>query len=94
MTSAILTIPGAPMFVRKGPAPKCGPATAHLFFTVDEDEKRPNMDGVKLARRVCAGCPLRAACLEYGMNHLESGVWGGVYLSAGQRGKFGNGSLR
>jgi WhiB family redox-sensing transcriptional regulator len=34
---------------------------------------------VREAKAVCAGCPVRAECLEYAMqfNHL-SGVWGGL----------------
>ena len=31
------------------------------------------------ARRVCAGCPVRQACLDYAItNRIASGVWGGL----------------
>lgn len=36
-----------------------------------------------LALAVCAGCPVRAACLEYAhANGEETGVWGGVDFGA------------
>ena len=35
--------------------------------------------GVEIARRVCAGCPVKGPCLEYAMeNHIDHGVWGGT----------------
>jgi WhiB family redox-sensing transcriptional regulator len=34
--------------------------------------------GVEVARRVCAGCPVKAPCLEYALVHrIDHGVWGG-----------------
>lgn len=30
------------------------------------------------ARRVCRACPVRAACLEYALEHDEYGIWGGL----------------
>ena len=31
------------------------------------------------ARQVCAGCPVRQACLDYAItNRIASGVWGGL----------------
>lgn len=35
--------------------------------------------GVKVAKQVCGDCPVRAACLEYALEHNEEfGVWGGT----------------
>jgi len=35
--------------------------------------------GVDVARRICADCPVKVACLEYALrNHIEHGVWGGA----------------
>ena len=35
--------------------------------------------GVDVARRICAGCPVREPCLEYALsNHIDHGVWGGA----------------
>jgi WhiB family redox-sensing transcriptional regulator len=35
--------------------------------------------GVEHARKVCAGCPVQAECLEYALQYrIEHGVWGGA----------------
>lgn len=35
--------------------------------------------GVDRARRICAGCPVLDACLEYALtNRIDHGVWGGT----------------
>ncbi len=35
--------------------------------------------GVEVARRVCAGCPVKGLCLEYALaNGIDHGVWGGA----------------
>jgi len=38
---------------------------------------------IQRARRFCreSGCPVRAACLEWGTRNEMVGVWGGEYLS-------------
>lgn len=34
--------------------------------------------GVELARRICADCPVKVACLEHALEHrIDHGVWGG-----------------
>jgi WhiB family redox-sensing transcriptional regulator len=34
--------------------------------------------GVEVARRICAECPVKDACLEYALvNRIDHGVWGG-----------------
>jgi len=34
--------------------------------------------GVELARKVCADCPVREACLEHALEQrIDHGVWGG-----------------
>lgn len=40
----------------------------------------------KMARRICASCPVRAECLNYAIEgRIEHGVWGG--LTKGERRK-------
>lgn len=35
--------------------------------------------GVEVARRICAGCPVKEPCLEYALYHrIDHGVWGGA----------------
>lgn len=45
-----------------------------LFFT-DEIGQMANQE-VQAAKAVCAKCPVRAECLEYGIDE-KHGVWGG-----------------
>jgi WhiB family redox-sensing transcriptional regulator len=33
---------------------------------------------IPTARRVCDGCPVREACLEYALEHERYGFWGGA----------------
>ncbi len=36
-------------------------------------------EGVEVAQRICAGCPVASPCLEYALaNHIDHGVWGGA----------------
>jgi len=36
-------------------------------------------DGAEVAKRICAGCPVRAQCLAFALQTNEGiGVWGGV----------------
>ncbi len=35
--------------------------------------------GVEVARRICAGCPVKTLCLEYALEQrVDHGVWGGA----------------
>jgi WhiB family redox-sensing transcriptional regulator len=35
--------------------------------------------GVDVARKICAGCPVKSPCLEYALYYrIEHGVWGGA----------------
>jgi WhiB family redox-sensing transcriptional regulator len=47
---------------------------------VDPEIFYPDKGGTtKGAKRVCAGCPVRANCLEFALDHDERwGVWGGL----------------
>lgn len=45
-----------------------------LFFPLDEDSP-----GGTAAKAVCAGCELRARCLEYALSTgMAAGIWGGL----------------
>ena len=42
--------------------------------------------GVEAARRICADCPVRAACLDYALAcGIDHGVWGGASERARRR---------
>jgi len=32
---------------------------------------------------ICANCPVRQQCLDWGQDNHESGIWGGLYLISG-----------
>jgi WhiB family transcriptional regulator, redox-sensing transcriptional regulator len=50
----------------------CNALSPEMFFPTDSV-------GVIAAQRVCAGCDVRAQCLDYALsNHLTHGVWGGT----------------
>ncbi len=50
----------------------CAEVDPELFFPEKGESSRP-------AKRVCAGCEVRAECLQYALDHGERfGVWGGL----------------
>lgn len=50
----------------------CADKPPSLFFPSDGV-------GVDVARKICAECSVREACLEYALdNRIDHGVWGGT----------------
>jgi WhiB family redox-sensing transcriptional regulator len=50
----------------------CQYADPEAFFVEQGGSVRP-------AKRICAGCPVKAECLEYALEHDEKfGIWGGL----------------
>jgi WhiB family redox-sensing transcriptional regulator len=48
-------------------------ARVHRYYFSDK------LDDQAVAKRVCAGCPVRRACLDYAItNRIELGIWGGM----------------
>lgn len=44
---------------------------------VDPDLWFPEMGSkASTAKQICETCPVRAACLEYALQHQEYGIWG------------------
>ncbi|MFD6153385.1 WhiB family transcriptional regulator [Streptomyces sp. NPDC060243] len=55
----------------------CTDTDPELFFPVSTEG--PGAVQREEAKRVCAGCPVRAECLEYALESKQnSGVWGGL----------------
>ncbi|MGH9205490.1 MAG: WhiB family transcriptional regulator [Acidimicrobiales bacterium] len=51
---------------------KCTDLDPAIFFPNDGV-------GVEVARKICADCPVKTACLEYALdNRIDHGVWGGA----------------
>ena len=48
-----------------------------LFFTPEHEDTSRRIRRERKARRICAACPLAAACLTWAVEHGEEGFWGG-----------------
>lgn len=60
-------------------AANCRNEPSSLFFPADDR-------GTEAARRICADCPVRLACLQYAITHrIQYGVWGGLSEEARRR---------
>lgn len=46
------------------------------FFPERGDEDQWHL--VKMAKGLCAECPIKAACAEYGVNYEQHGIYGGL----------------
>ncbi|MHB8219333.1 MAG: WhiB family transcriptional regulator [Acidimicrobiales bacterium] len=52
----------------------CRGIDVDVFYPVTEDD----VDAAE-AKSICAGCPVREACLEHALAHRErEGIWGGA----------------
>lgn len=50
-----------------------------LFFGADGERQEEREVRERKAQQVCAGCPVRTACLDYSISRPErTGVWGGL----------------
>ncbi len=60
----------------------CLEENPELFFPIGDTE--PALRQLHRAKQVCAGCPVREACLQWAVDiRQDHGVWGG--LSAAER---------
>jgi WhiB family transcriptional regulator, redox-sensing transcriptional regulator len=50
--------------------------STELFFPAGSTGKA--IDQASEAKLVCAGCPVRARCLEYALETGQEGIWGGM----------------
>ncbi|MEA2702128.1 MAG: WhiB family transcriptional regulator, redox-sensing transcriptional regulator [Actinomycetota bacterium] len=51
----------------------CHGADVNLFFPDAGD-----VAGEAAAKAICAGCPVRAICLDFALDGDDVGIWGGV----------------
>ena len=57
----------------------CKDADPRLFFPADEERPSRRDRRERRAKRICAPCEARAACLDYALAHDERhGIWGGL----------------
>lgn len=59
---------------------KCLDYDTNIFFDKYEEDEllRPAVD------KLCMSCPVMKDCFSVGISQKEWGVWGGVYLEAGE----------
>lgn len=78
LTTTVILTPGpVPAPPRWDGTAACDGADPELFFPLDEDGP-----SAAPARVVCAGCAVRALCLDYALGTgMPAGVWGGLSTS-------------
>lgn len=54
----------------------CQREDPELFFPIAADG--PALQQISAAKRVCLRCPVRAACLSFGLTTPQDGIWGGT----------------
>ena len=57
---------------------ECKGAPTNLFYIVEEDRSVLQLVQADSLRRICAVCPIFEACLDYGLENENYGVWGGL----------------
>lgn len=60
-------------------AAACRGVDPAVFYVVDPETDEIDVEAEAAAKAICAGCPVREACLEHAIAVREPhGVWGGV----------------
>ena len=54
----------------------CQREDPELFFPIAVTG--PAVEQISAAKRVCLRCPVRAACLSFGLKTTQEGIWGGT----------------
>lgn len=56
-----------------------GPESVLFFPPTSAERKEERNDRERRAKTICAGCPVRATCLDYALGIREPhGIWGGL----------------
>jgi len=79
--------------IESAEVPRCSETDPEMFYPQETNIVRP--DGTvryaylikeeRMAKAVCAGCPLKDPCLEYALRNGEIGIWGGTTESDRRR---------
>ena len=79
-------LPAPPPAWRMPADPACQGADPGLFFGPEFEAVRARAQRIAAAKAVCAGCPVRRACLDGALARGERyGVWAGVDLETERR---------
>ena len=58
---------------------RCGGAEKEVFFPADEERPSRRRHRERVAKAICAACPVRLPCAAHALLHAElHGVWGGL----------------
>jgi hypothetical protein len=68
---------GMPANPALDPRAECRGLDPEMWFTVDPDLR-------EFARMICADCPIRVTCEQYGIATRQTGIWGGSNLERGR----------
>ena len=56
----------------------CTLADRHLFFSENNSKRLVVRMAEMQAKQICAGCPVKGACLDYAIEGDMYGIWGGM----------------
>jgi hypothetical protein len=57
----------------------CRAVDTEVFFPADEERPTQRLHRERIAKAICAACPVRQQCAVHAMAHRElEGVWGGL----------------
>ena len=64
-----------------GTAPCTQVSDPDIMFSYDKSMSTEQLNELRLALQLCDGCPLKAECLELGMQgeDIYWGIWGGLF---------------
>lgn len=73
---------GIPTFVLKGAA-ACASIDPEMFFPVEVEDSNGKLltssyPHLQQAKSVCGSCELKFDCLQYALENVETGIWGGT----------------
>lgn len=57
-----------------------GPASVRILSFFPIAANGPALEQISAAKGVCPCCTVRAACLSFGLNTTQDGIWGGTTL--------------
>lgn len=63
--------------IRNNDGVQCA-SVPEVFFPEDEHDLEIRKSMVKVAKEVCADCPVRLRCFDYALSAGMHGIWGGT----------------
>jgi WhiB family redox-sensing transcriptional regulator len=70
--------------IRNNDGVQCA-SVPEVFFPEDEHDLEIRKSMVKVAKEVCADCPVRLMCFDYALSAGMHGIWGGTTYEERQK---------